>query len=869
MANVLPGARKQCMGNVRQQRRASRDYNICTDWLWMKDADPKSGHMERDPPSSPSDDLPSFANDFALDTIAAADDGVPEPEPEPDPGPAAENGIGTSPAPLGAPALGSILKPVDARGYQQSPSGTSNGRNRPPSITSTASTNSVDASNASKLYHLFWEIATFRLMHVTFFVFMLFLFSGLLMISAQSLNYIDALFLAASSLTGSGLSTVPMESLNDYQQSVLFFSLKAAVDYLEHKREAALAKSLEDAKKESAPREASVGPEKLGNGERTLRKARTEPVDTLRRRRSTWAQPPGWPRAAAGPGAKPSPLMATSIMISAPAQGGASKVTFAEPARPPRAPTRPPPFEYVVHPSSGALVRRKTYAAPSSAASAAGPGDLERGPTAETSETSMTAWAPRKLPAAIPELDALTLLSIFVPLYQLVPPVLCSAISVIWLAFSPGFRDTIQNAGAAAWPVSPPRQSNAYWFGIFMCFSAFTNCGLSTVSAGATIFLNGAGGPIPYLLVALTYAGFTLSPVFIRYIVLLMRWIEAKRLRRKGHDDAWGQRRKTVATVPSKEDLQHHEADHRKSSRFLDALDFLLEHPRRVYTLMFRTYETRWILFVNLGFTILGFILYLSLDWNRYLELGFVRHGWSFWFDGFFQEANTRNTGMAIFDLNLLNPGMLIYFIVGMYLAIFPIALVRRKTNVYLEQDLMVGSRPEGLGSRFRRWIGSIPDERTKKEWHADVYMLTRLKAQMFSDLGFVIVAIFLIVAIECSRDLDPPIPVFSAIFEVVSAFGNVGLSLGYPGVAASLSAVFTPAGKLIMTIVFMVGRHRGLPDNVDKSVQIPGVAEVVEAAGLWKAMEPSARSDSDSESEGHLGDGDEDAQDEDQVAPV
>lgn len=174
-----------------------------------------------------------------------------------------------------------------------------------------------------------------------------------------------------------------------------------------------------------------------------------------------------------------------------------------------------------------------------------------------------------------------------------------------------------------------------------------------------------------------------------------------------------------------------------------------------------------------------------------------------------------------------------------MYLAVIPIMLARRKSNTYLEQDLMT-SRPDDVGAAFKRWIGAVPDDRTRKEREADVYMVSRLKGQLFSDLSFIIVAIFLLVAIECSGELK--IPIFNVIFEAVSGFGNVGLSLGYPGTSTSLSAVFTPFGKVIMIIVFMVGRHRGLPDNVDKSVQIPGVGEVVEAADLWNAMEPDAR---------------------------
>ena len=133
---------------------------------------------------------------------------------------------------------------------------------------------------------------------------------------------------------------------------------------------------------------------------------------------------------------------------------------------------------------------------------------------------------------------------------------------------------------------------------------------------------------------------------------------------------------------------------------------------------------------------------------------------------------------------------------------------------------------------------------------------LLTLGSDRFGDITFVITCIFLIVSVEESRQLSPPLPVFNIIFEVISAFGNVGLSLGYPGTYASLSGVFTPFSKFIMILVFMVGRHRGLPDNVDKSVQIPGISEVVESAHLWSVMDPSIDSDDEKDEKELVEDG-------------
>jgi hypothetical protein len=72
---------------------------------------------------------------------------------------------------------------------------------------------------------------------------------------------------------------------------------------------------------------------------------------------------------------------------------------------------------------------------------------------------------------------------------------------------------------------------------------------------------------------------------------------------------------------------------------------------------------------------------------------------------------------------------------------------------------------------------------------------------------------IFLICAIEYRRmaPVDPNITVFKIIFEIISAFGAVGLTLGYPNVASSFATVLSPASKTILVITMLMGRHRGL----------------------------------------------------------
>jgi Trk-type K+ transport system membrane component len=63
---------------------------------------------------------------------------------------------------------------------------------------------------------------------------------------------------------------------------------------------------------------------------------------------------------------------------------------------------------------------------------------------------------------------------------------------------------------------------------------------------------------------------------------------------------------------------------------------------------------------------------------------------------------------------------------------------------------------------------------------------------------------------------------VFAIFFEVVSAYGNVGLSLGHPDNLTSLSGHFTIFGKVVICAMMIRGRHRGMPYALDRAINLP-----------------------------------------------
>ncbi|KAH0301291.1 potassium transport protein TRK1/TRK2, partial [Aureobasidium melanogenum] len=62
----------------------------------------------------------------------------------------------------------------------------------------------------------------------------------------------------------------------------------------------------------------------------------------------------------------------------------------------------------------------------------------------------------------------------------------------------------------------------------------------------------------------------------------------------------------------------------------------------------------------------------------------------------------------------------------------------------------------------------------------------------------------------------------FAVLFEIVSAYGTVGLSLGYPTINASFSAEFATLSKLVIIAMMVRGRHRGLPYALDRAILLP-----------------------------------------------
>ncbi|KAL2863235.1 potassium ion transporter [Aspergillus lucknowensis] len=258
-----------------------------------------------------------------------------------------------------------------------------------------------------------------------------------------------------------------------------------------------------------------------------------------------------------------------------------------------------------------------------------------------------------------------------------------------------------------------------------------------------------------------------------------------------------------------------------KETPLWEELKFLLDHPRRCFTLLFPRNATWWLFAILVLLNGIDLIFFIILDINdptvTALSTGIKI------VDGLFQASCTRTAGFSVVSLAELHPAVQVSYMIMMYISVFPIAISVRRTNVYEEKSLGV-YEPE-------------KDEVNEESQTAPSYIGTHLRKQLSFDLWYVFLGLFIITIVEGDRlenESQYSFQIWSVLFEVVSAYGTVGLSLGYPGVNASFVSQFRVISTLVIIAMQIRGRHRGLPYSLDRAILLPSESlnqkEIVDA---------------------------------------
>lgn len=334
---------------------------------------------------------------------------------------------------------------------------------------------------------------------------------------------------------------------------------------------------------------------------------------------------------------------------------------------------------------------------------------------------------------------------------------------------------------------SQPRLIPKAWFAAFQAVSSYTGGGLTLVDQGMVPFASA------YVMVIfqgwLIVAGSLGLPVFLRLIV----WILCK-----------------IAPAEHKAPLQ-----------------FLLDHPRRCYLYMFPSHQTWFLVVVFFSLTFLEWFGFLILDIGiptiAAIPLN-IRV-----LSGLFQSIAVRASGFAIIPLGSVAPAVKFLYMVMMYISAYPIAMSIRSTNVYEQRSLGVyedvEEDPEDLDPDVDEDAAKLV-RGPKGEVLFSKYLGMHVRRQLSYDLWWLALALFLILITErgqvMNHESDSWFNQFTVMFELVSAYATVGLSLGIPTENYSLSGAFGPLSKLILCLVMLRGRHRDLPQAIDRAILLP-----------------------------------------------
>ncbi|KAI8070341.1 cation transport protein-domain-containing protein [Gongronella butleri] len=352
------------------------------------------------------------------------------------------------------------------------------------------------------------------------------------------------------------------------------------------------------------------------------------------------------------------------------------------------------------------------------------------------------------------EYRALDVLVRLVPIYYIGIVVVFAFGFRIYIAASPYAQNVLLTSNGNG-PVDP------WFFSFFQSLSAFNNLGIMLIDASMVPFQN---APAPLILtMLLILLGNTAYAIMLRFIIWSMY-----KLTPRSH------------------------AMHRET------LQYLLDHPRRVYTTLFPSTQTYWLLSILIIITLVELASFLALNYWLPVLAGIP---WASRFiDGLFQSVSTRNAGFAVISLGDLNPGTQLVYIVAMYISVYPVAISMRNSNVYQERALGIYRTGEdgdddGMNTnipdsgpalllKLKRHptMTSVITNGRKALKKPDFFVVQQVQRQLSNDISWLIVCLFIIVVAEAGRIMDPsPITVWTIIYECVSAFGNIGASPGKP----------------------------------------------------------------------------------------
>ncbi|KAH3685747.1 hypothetical protein WICPIJ_003266 [Wickerhamomyces pijperi] len=589
------------------------------------------------------------------------------------------------------------------------------------------------ASCSEKLRpYLKWLFPDFVAVHYFYILFMVFL-SSVMIYAVDNMRYIDALFLATSAASQSGLNTVDLNLLTLYQQIVLYCTTWLTSIIFVHTVMCSV---------------------RLYWFERHFDNIRsTSKLNSKMRRAATLES-------------RNRGFFSASARES---DNAIKQASLSQPIEPREPATISFAKELDENEGPALVIRGPVERYPTDIATE----DIPAQALQSTMSTGYLSWIPeigrnstfmnltdqQKEELGGVEYRALKLLVKILVSYYIGFYIFMAVILIPWIWCTSGYR-----AGVEAFGVE------ATWWAFFNGMSAFANLGFTLTPNSMGNFSTS-----PYALLATAFfivCGNTGFPIVLRFII----WVMFK----------------------SSRDL----------SLMRESLGFLLDHPRRCFTILFPSTTTWWLLLTLVVLSGADWILFIVLEIHA-AALDGLSAGQRV-LNGIFLAFSSRTAGFGSLDLSKLHPAVQAGYVIMMYVSVLPIAISMRKTNVYEDQSLGVFEKPE-------------KDETDHK--HATSYIGAHLRKQLSFDMWFLALGVLVICIAEGTKiqeHQDNSFDIWRIIFEEVSAYGTVGLSLGFLNTNASFSAQFNVVSKLVIILIMIRGRHRGLPYSLDRAIMLP-----------------------------------------------
>ena len=219
-------------------------------------------------------------------------------------------------------------------------------------------------------------------------------------------------------------------------------------------------------------------------------------------------------------------------------------------------------------------------------------------------------------------------------------------------------------------------------------------------------------------------------------------------------------------------------------------LTFILDHPRRVYTNLFPSAQTWWLVFSVISLDCTDWAAFEILNIGNPVTDAIPVHFRVL--DGLFQAFAVRSGGFYVVSISGLRSGLLVLYVLMMYVSALPVTMTIRNTNVYEERSLGIFSedQPEeastpavsqspGVMEGLKRRLTSR--QTSNESWSRNDFLRQQLRGQLGHDLWWLALSVLSITIIETGQFERNPIvfSTFNILFEVVSAYGTVGISTG------------------------------------------------------------------------------------------